>query len=105
MLSGKPYRVSRLGNKLTNTGALPISARYGLQKIRVESCPFSDLKNHSLLLNLHHQSSPADRDYMVLPKGGLAVFRMFLPQIGMIFSGKTSFAARNATKGENRTRF
>ena len=50
--------------------------RSGLQKIRVESYPFSDLKNHSLLLNLHHQSSPADPDYMVLPEVGLAFLRM-----------------------------
>jgi hypothetical protein len=74
---------SEIAQKLPSTSFIPenlfpsISARYGLQKIRVESCPFSDLKNHSLLLNLHHQSSPADRDYMVLPEVGLAFLRMF----------------------------
>jgi hypothetical protein len=97
---------SEIAQKLPSTSFIPenlfpsISARYGLQKIRVESCPFSDLKNHSLLLNLHHQSSPADRDYMVLPEVGLAFLRMFLPLIWMIFRGKTSLAASIGKKWE-----
>ena len=30
-----------------------------------------------LCSSIHHQSSPADRDYMVLPEVGLAFLRMF----------------------------
>ena len=56
---------SRQSHKST---ADPFGSCYGLQKF--VGLPFSDLKNHSLLLNLHHQSSPADRDYMVLPEVG-----------------------------------